>query len=294
MKLNVLLRAAGVAVVLCLVASNVSAQGGGGGSGGAGAGAGAGGSGGGGGVAGIGAGAGGFGGGGGFSRGASSPAGSQASVGVTAVADDRANAVVVNATDETLKKIQDMVKELDQPVGEDLMYKVYRLTNADASEVSSQISSLFYNPSTSGTQTGGIGQGGGLTGSSDRLSRMATVSTLPDPRTGALIVVASKSVFPKIEDLILQLDGDPGYKEMVGFFELQNADVQDVYSILTDLFNRTSVRMQSSANSNPLLGQNNPLTRRITSTSTSSTSFGTSSTSSGGGSGGTGSTSAGF
>jgi hypothetical protein len=184
-----------------------------------------------------------------------------------------------------------MVKELDQPVGEDLMYKVYRLTNADASEVSSQISSLFYNPSTSSTQTGGFGQGGGLTGSSDRLSRMATVSALPDPRTGALIVVASKSVFPKIEELILQLDRDPGYKETVGFFELQNADVQDVYSILSDLFNRTSVRMQSSANSNPLLGQNNPLTRRITSTSTSSTSFGTSSTSS---SGGTGTTSTGF
>jgi type II secretory pathway component GspD/PulD (secretin) len=240
MKANPWLTVAGVAVLWCLVASSALAQGASGGPGGGGPGVG---------------GRGGLGG---------APAGSQASVGVTAIADDRANALVVNASAETIKQIEELVKELDQPVDEGLMVKVYRLTNADPSEVSSQISSLFYNPTASTPQAGGFGQTGGLGSSSDRLKRMATVSTLPDARTGALIVAASKSLFPEVEALILQLDRDPGYKEEVSSFELKNADVQDVYTSLQDLFNRSTVRMQSSANSSVWLGQNSPLTRRVT------------------------------
>ena len=286
MKTSILLIEVVVAA-MCVVANNVSAQGSAGGATGA-----AGNAGGtvaaGGGTAGIG-----LAGGGGFGRGAGTPAGSQASVGVTAVADDRANALVVKATDETLKQIQDLVKQLDCSVGEDVVCRVYRLTNADPSEIASQIATLFDTSSTS-TTSGGQGQMGGFAGSSDRLTRMATVTTLPDPRTGALIVAASSHLIPKIESLILQLDSDPGYRETVGFFELQNADVQDAYAILSDLFNRTSVRMQSSANNNPLLGANNPLTQRLNSLSSStSTSFGSSS-SSGASSGRTGTTSTGF
>ncbi len=124
------------------------------------------------------------------------------------------------------------------------------------------------------------GMRGGLGNSSDRQRRLAFVTTLPDPRTGNLIVAASKSLMPQVEKLIKQLDNDPGRREIVGFYELQNADVQDAYTILADLFNRSTVRMNSTANSSPLLGQNNPLNRRITqSTSTTSSSFGTSSTS---------------
>jgi type II secretory pathway component GspD/PulD (secretin) len=262
MKTNPLLTAAGVAIVLCMVACNASAQGAPGGGGGGGLGGGPG-----------GGGRGGLGG---------APAGSQASVGVTAVADDRANSLVVNASAETMKQIEDMVKELDQAVAEDLIVKVYRLTNADPSEVSYQISSLFYNPATSTPQAGGFGQQGGLGGSSDRQKRTATVSTLPDPRTGALIVAASKSLFPQVEALILKLDRDPGYREQISFYELQNADVQDVYSSLQDLFNRSTARMQSSANSSVWLGQSSPLVQRVTaSANQTSSAFGSSSTSSG-------------
>jgi hypothetical protein len=291
MKMKRLVTAAGVAGVLCMAASNVAAQGspggagavGGGGTGSAGGQSSVGAGGTADGATGVGgAGGGMFAGRGGLGRSGGISAGSQASVAVTAVADDRANAIVVNATDETLKKIRDLVKELDIPMGEDLIYKVYRLTNADASEVSYQLSSLFENLSPSTTQTGGSGQMGGFAGSSDRLTRMSTVMSLPDPRTGALIVVASKNLLPKVEDLILQLDSDPGYKETVGFYELQNADVQDAYSILFDLFNRSTARTQNAASSSPLLGQNNPLVQRITSlgNQTSST-FGSSGTSSG-------------
>jgi hypothetical protein len=255
-------------LVLCAALSAYA--GGGGGGGGAG------------GAGGAGAGAGGGGGGGGRGGSRGAPAGSQAAVRVTAVADDRANALIINASDETIKQIEDMVKELDEKMDEDLAYEVFRLTNADPSEISYQISSLFYNPATSTTQGGRGGQGGGLANSTDRAKRMAVVSTLPDPRTGALIVAASKSLMPEITNLILKLDSDPGRREVVRFFELKNSDPQDVYTSLSDLFNRSTVRMQNSANSSPYLGNNSPLTRRITTSTTSTSSAFGSSTGTGG------------
>jgi hypothetical protein len=46
--------------------------------------------------------------------------------------------------------------------------------------------------------------------------------------------------------------------------ELHNADPQDVYQNLQDLFNRSTVRLQNNNNQNSFLGRNNPLTQRET------------------------------
>jgi hypothetical protein len=64
--------------------------------------------------------------------------------------------------------------------------------------------------------------------------------------------------------MITELDSDKGRKEVVGYFDLQNADPQDVYNNLQDLFQRNSVRPQNTT-ANPMLGQNSPLNKRITS-----------------------------
>ena len=60
---------------------------------------------------------------------------------------------------------------------------------------------------------------------------------------------------------VVNLDSDKGRKEVVGFYELQNADPQDVYNKLQDLFQRNNVRQQNN-NLNPNLGQNSPLYKR--------------------------------
>jgi hypothetical protein len=61
--------------------------------------------------------------------------------------------------------------------------------------------------------------------------------------------------------MITELDSDKGRKEVVGYFDLQNADPQDVYNNLQDLFNRTTVRAQNN-NANPMLGTSSPLYQR--------------------------------
>jgi hypothetical protein len=93
---------------------------------------------------------------------------------------------------------------------------------------------------------------------------MGRVLAVPDPRTSALIVMASKLLMPQIADMITELDSDKGRKEVVGYFDLQNADPQDVYNNLQDLFQRNNVRPQNTT-ANPMLGQNSPLNKRITS-----------------------------
>ena len=105
---------------------------------------------------------------------------------------------------------------------------------------------------------------GGNTSPSDRSKKMGRVVAVPDPRTSSMIVTASKTLMPQIADMISELDAGKGKKEIVGFFELQNADPQDVQQSLQDLFNRSNVQKQNNNNRNSMLGQNNPLTQRQT------------------------------
>jgi type II secretory pathway component GspD/PulD (secretin) len=130
----------------------------------------------------------------------------------------------------------------------------------------------------------GGGRGGGATtataNNSDRAKKLGRVLAVPDPRTSKIIVMASKTLMPQIEDMIKELDSDKGRKEVVGFFDLQNADPQDVYNNLQDLFQRNNVRPQNTTG-NPMLGQNSPLNKRITS-NTQPTSQGATSTIGGG------------
>jgi hypothetical protein len=93
---------------------------------------------------------------------------------------------------------------------------------------------------------------------------------------------------PQIADMIAELDSDRGKREIVSYFELENADPQDVYQNLQDLFNRSTVRLQNNNNQNTFLGRNNPLTQRElqnqqSTSGTTTSGFGTSSGTTGGG-----------
>ena len=117
---------------------------------------------------------------------------------------------------------------------------------------------------------------------------MGRVLAVPDARTSSIIVIASKTLMPQIADMIAELDSNKGRKEVVGFYDLQNADPQDVYSNLQELFQRNNVRQQNN-NQNALMGQNHPLNTRIRNSANSTTGNSTSlGGRGGGGSGGTG------
>jgi hypothetical protein len=217
------------------------------------------------------------------------------------VGDDRSNSLVISAPGDLIVTIENMVKEIDQEVTDVTELRVFRLVNADASEIADQLAQLFPDPTTSnsGSQTpmspfaffrGGFGGRGGTSSAaantSDRMKKMGRVLAVPDPRTAAIIVMASKTLMPQIADMIAELDSDKGRKEVVGYYDIRNADVADVYNNLQDLFQRSTVRPNNST-VNPMLGQNSPFYKRETS-STQPTSGGTPSSIGGSSMGGSG------
>jgi type II secretory pathway component GspD/PulD (secretin) len=204
--------------------------------------------------------------------------GNAAATRVVAVADERSNSVVVSAAPGMVSAIEDMLKELDRQVADETELRVFKLTNADPTELADQLTKLFpdetnsannnnnNNPGVPFFRRGPFGQvnNANASNTSDRSRKMGKVLAVPDPRTACLIVTASKTLMPQIADMIAELDSNKGKKEVVSYFELQNADPQDVYQNLQDLFNRSTVRMQNNNNRNSLLGANNPLTLRET------------------------------
>ncbi|MBU6399858.1 MAG: hypothetical protein KGS61_06030 [Verrucomicrobia bacterium] len=189
---------------------------------------------------------------------------------VTAVADDTSNSVIVSAPENLMATISDMIAQLDQPINDLTEIRVFRLRNADPTELANQFTQLFPNDNTSNAnQNRGFRFFGGpfaamsqANQQSERQKKLSQVSAVPDPRTGSLIVTASKTLMPQIEAMIAALDGSPGKKEVVSSFELQNADPQDVFMTLQTLFNRNTTMRNNTLNQNTMLGQNNPLTQR--------------------------------
>ena len=247
-------------------------------------------------------GGGGFGGGG--RGGSSGGVAGAAAAKVVAVGDDRSNSLVISAPADLLATIETMVKEIDQEVTDVTELRVFRLVNADPSETADQLAQLFPDPTstTTGSQNsqmpfffrgGGGGRGGSTAAAasnSDRAKKLGRVLAVSDPRTSSIIVTASKTLMPEIANMIAELDSDKGRKEVVGYFDLRNADPQDVYNNLQELFQRNNVRQQNN-NQNTMLGQNNPLTTRMknaASSTTSGTTSGFGGSSSRGGSGVTG------
>jgi general secretion pathway protein D len=226
---------------------------------------------------------GGFGGGG--NAGASGGSGRTSAAGaskVVAVGDDRSNSLIISAPSDLLTTIAEMVEKIDQPISDETELRVFRLANADPTEVATQLGELFPDDSstTGASQNnmpffmrGPMGGGNSRSSSSDasqRTKKLGKVIPVADPRTSSLIVTASKTVMPQIAEMINELDSHPDKKEVVMVYDLKNADPVDVSQVLQDLFNRTTTR-QNNNNNNTLLGNSNPLRSRSLSTSTSAT-----------------------
>ncbi len=216
------------------------------------------------------------------------PPGSQASSGstggtatapkVVATVDERANSLIVSAAADLIPAVAALVKQLDQPVNDVTIVRLFRLRNADPAELVDQLAQLFpdeggtgSSQDQSGFDMGGPPGSGGFdadTGNSpsdtgERKMRQGRVLAVADPRSSSILVSAGSARMPQIAALIKQLDADAGRKEIVSYWSLRNADPQDVKQILQDLFNRNSTA-QNNNSDNPMLGQSNPLTVRQT------------------------------
>jgi type II secretory pathway component GspD/PulD (secretin) len=230
---------------------------------------------------------GGFPGAGGFAGAGGNQGGSDSSAGggraptprVVAVSEDRSNSVVINAPDDQMPIIEDMIKQLDTSVEDITELRVFHLKFADAQETADLLTSLFSDSNSSSSNQGfrsgllqfGGRMGGGNRGSSStsasdsaRLQKQTKVVAVADLRTSSVIVSAARDLIQQIKGMIDDLDADPSRKQGVYVFDFQNTDPSQAVTILQTLFpNQQSGSSYNNRNQNQA-GVGNQLNNRAT------------------------------
>jgi general secretion pathway protein D len=236
----------------------------------------------------------------------------------TIVANEAGNSIIVTDTQANIRHLMEIIKAVDSSAEDSTEVRVFRLKHADPSEMVDLLNNLFPDDSRSGqnAQTpvrfgggfgnrggfGGFGGGGGFGGfggfggaggaaragtatggSADRIKKHMRVIAAADLRTSSLIVSAAKDLIGSIAEMVDQLDKNPAQKQSVAVFHLQNADPQQVQTVLQGIFQKNlTTRSQTTTQNSQLQTRQNNNTQ-VTSGGTSS--FGSGST---GGNRGTG------
>ncbi|HUR38266.1 MAG TPA: secretin N-terminal domain-containing protein [Planctomycetota bacterium] len=193
---------------------------------------------------------------------------------VRAVADLRTNSVLVAASEQRLVLIDAVMTEIDRQVNDLLVVKIYKLQNADPTQMATVLQSLF-RPQITATQNsgrssgggggnqgaamfglanqGGGGRGGNSGSGGGALLPSQEVEIAADTRTRAVIVKASKEYIAIADDVVKQLDQDPTETVSTYVIPLRNADASNLALTLQNLLRSGST---GSGNLNQSLNQN--------------------------------------
>ncbi len=184
---------------------------------------------------------------------------------VVAVADTRSNSIYVVASVDNMRRVEQMISELDAPNTNATETVHIKVNFGDAIEIADTINTVLSSatPGSSagggasfqqrvfggggggGFGGGGFGGGGfgGFGGGGQQQQRQQTVqSTNPfakvvaNPRTNSLIVTATEVWMEKIEELLKELDVDVKTESTTFVVPLKNAQAQDVAYILGQAF----------------------------------------------------------
>jgi type II secretory pathway component GspD/PulD (secretin) len=193
----------------------------------------------------------------------------------TLTANQDSNSLVVTDTQINVRHIVTLVSALDSSSDSVSTMRVFKLQNADPSEMASLLTSLFSTPTT-GTaggaalaaqlRPGGFPGGfpgnrggpnnnnrGGRSGAAANTANRGTpVVVVPDPRTFSVIVTAAKDDMPGIAEIVAQLDSSSARKQKVFVYTLENADVRQVETVLKNLFQSTNARTTTTNQPDPL------------------------------------------
>jgi general secretion pathway protein D len=208
---------------------------------------------------------------------------------VRAVPDIRTNCVLVAASEQKLLLIDTVMLEIDRPVNDMLVVKVYELKNADPVQMTTVLTSLF-RPQVNATQNSGAGSGGagaqqqggarwqqaqvtsaaqggrgggggGVGGASTGSGLLPSqeVEITNDPRTRSVIVKASREYVAIIDDVVKQLDANPTETLSTYVVPLHNADAFTLAQTLQNLLRSTQTGSGNQASLQNRAQQGSPL-----------------------------------
>ena len=164
--------------------------------------------------------------------------------------DERINAVVVSAGPADLKRISELVRELDtDTVPRVTEIRVFTLENADATELAQILTDALNNKPKPLTQTSPNRQSllQFITRSKEGADLISSalqegVLITPDKRTNSLVISAPVENMPLLESLVKAMDSTSPRTAQIRVISLVNADARQMATVLQQLF-----RMQGAA-----------------------------------------------
>ena len=172
---------------------------------------------------------------------------------VRITADNPSNSVIINAREESMELIEQLIQQLDKAPGLSSEVKVFPVINGDASEVLETLRSLFEG------DDGGGGAAGQTTGSLADLplqspasdgSSLINIRFAVNERLNTIIAAGPQSDLEFVEALIYRLDEKDVQERQTGVYRLSNANVVDVVAAIDTML----VARQAIIDANPLSG----------------------------------------
>ena len=148
---------------------------------------------------------------------------------ITAAADDRTNTVIVAGPTDTVKLIEGMLHDLDNNDSQVSQIKTFHLKSANATSVSHVVLSMFDEEQQ------------GQTHLNDQSVRTHVTATVEE-RTNTLIVTAPGGTMAIIENIIHDLDTNPGISPNIHTYHLKFADATSIDKVLAAVFNDVTER----------------------------------------------------
>jgi general secretion pathway protein D len=191
----------------------------------------------------------------------------------TFVANAAGNSIVMTDTQANIRHMVEIIKAIDSSAEAETEIRVFHLTHASPSDVATALAGVFPSSSGSGNNNqapvrfgggpfgaggfaammagggrsggggGGGGRGGGgnsAAGQNDRIRRASQVLAVPDSRTSAVIVTASKDLMTQIAGMVRELDVVSTRDQQVHVFRMNNGDPQQAAQVLQNMFQSTS------------------------------------------------------
>ncbi len=175
---------------------------------------------------------------------------------VRITAEPRTNSVIVSATDDNMKIIEELIVRLDDKTAAAIKLKHYPLRFADATSVAKLVNEVFSDTPTNQNQQGRGGRGGQAPfwmggaqmpgGGAESTGATHEVRAVADIRTNTVLVAASEQKLALIDLVMLELDKQVNDMLIVKIYELKNADPVQMTTILQSLF-RPQVQATSNA-----------------------------------------------
>lgn len=177
--------------------------------------------------------------GGGGNNASAQSAAQQAATRVIAVADEQTNSVIVNAPDAAIETITEIVNKIDTNIADVTETRIFRLEHADAAELATILSSLYSDSGTAASAGNRRAQQPAQqaatvnnTSRSQRSLLQSRVVVVADPRTNSLLVSASHDTITQVAETVGRLDSGDSKKQRVYIHPLENADPDNVATIL--------------------------------------------------------------